>query len=271
MTLRVSSAKTKSRLLRLLVLVYVCATLFGGQHICEAALTLERPGVDVDWNRIPSTTANEAPTHDTTTASAPPRQTAPAEVKYGTSRLFGTVEIKSKMKNMPQWERVLRSCSGKTNLIENALKKSGRTRELQTWNSIRAAASNPPGMETIKAVNAFFNQWPYRTDMEVYGVIDYWGTPDEFIKNSGDCDCYSVTKFFALIDLGYPPEKLRIIVLKDTIRNLDHAVVGVYLGDEVYILDNMTNQVNTHERFRYYMPQLSMDQVYRWAHLPAKK
>jgi len=259
MTFSVYSAKTKSRNIRLLVLACICAIVISSR-VFAGSLTLERPDVDVNWNRIPAPAT-----------AAAPSQAAPVEIKFGPNRLFGTVEIRSKIKNLPQWERILRAHANKTNVIESALKSSGRARELQTWNTIRAAAPKPPTLETLRTVNAFFNQWPYRTDMEVYGVPDYWATPAEFISKSGDCEDYSITKMYALLDLGHPADQMRLVILKDTIRNLDHAVLAVYLNDNVYILDNMTNQVNTHERYRYYMPQLSMDSVFRWAHLPAKK
>ena len=34
---------------------------------------------------------------------------------------------------------------------------------------------------------------------------------------------------------------MRIVVLRDTIRNLAHAVLVVYLNDEAYVLDNLSN------------------------------
>ena len=259
MIFSVYSAKTKSRMFRLLVLACAYAIVTGGR-VFAGSLTLERPDVDVNWNRIP-----------TQATTAVPKENVPAEIKFSSNRLFGTVEIRSKIKNLPQWERILRANSSKTNVLENALKNSGRTKELQIWNAIRSSASKPPALDEVKAINTFFNQWPYRTDLEVYGVPDYWATPAEFIGKSGDCEDYAITKMYALMDLGYQADQLRLVILKDTIRNLDHAVLAVYINEDVYILDNMTNQVNTHERYRYYRPQLSMDSVFRWAHLPAKQ
>ena len=83
-------------------------------------------------------------------------------------------------------------------------------------------------------MNVLINRWPDRTDMDVWGVMDYWETPVEFFQKSGDCEDFAIAKYFALRDLGFPASQMRIVVLKDTLRNLDHAVTAVYLdGDAV--------------------------------------
>ena len=33
-------------------------------------------------------------------------------------------------------------------------------------------------LEQVKAVNVLINRWPYRTDMDVWGVMDYWERHD---------------------------------------------------------------------------------------------
>jgi predicted transglutaminase-like cysteine proteinase len=107
-------------------------------------------------------------------------------------------------------------------------------------------------------------------DKDVYGVTDYWATPGEFIKNSGDCEDYAITKMYALRQLGVNPEHLRIVALKDNIRNLDHAVLAVYIGGTIYILDNVTKLVLTHDKFQHYRPYFSVNAVYKWTHIPPK-
>ena len=122
-------------------------------------------------------------------------------------------------------------------------------------------------METLKAVNAFFNQWPYRLDIEVYGRSDYWASPGEFLKLSGDCEDYSIAKYFALKQLGFETQNMRIVVIKDRIRNIGHAVLAVYMDETVYILDNLSDLVLPHSRYRHYIPQYSVNGENRWAHI----
>lgn len=109
-------------------------------------------------------------------------------------------------------------------------------------------------LEQVKAVNVLINRWPYRTDMDVWGVMDYWETPVEFFQKSGDCEDFAIAKYFALRDLGFPASQMRIVVLKDTLRNLDHAVTAVYLDGDAWILDNLSNAVLSHKRLSHYRP-----------------
>jgi predicted transglutaminase-like cysteine proteinase len=60
---------------------------------------------------------------------------------------------------------------------------------------------------------------------------------------------------------------MRIVLLKDTIRNIAHAVLAVKLGDDTYILDNMSDLVLSHLKYMHYVPQYSVNEFYRWAHV----
>ncbi len=98
----------------------------------------------------------------------------------------------------------------------------------------------------MKTVNAYFNRWPYRLDIDVYGESEYWATPQEFLRLSGDCEDYSITKYYALKQLGVPVDRMRIVMLIDTIRGIAHAVLAVKQGDETYVLDNLSDLVLPH-------------------------
>lgn len=59
---------------------------------------------------------------------------------------------------------------------------------------------------------------------------------------------------------------MRIVVLKDTLRNLAHAVLVVYEGDDALVLDNLSNSVLSHKIYKQYVPQFSVNESSRWAH-----
>lgn len=186
-------------------------------------------------------------------------------------RLFGTVEFRGVLKNMPKWERVLAE-EKRASSFDKDLSKVMRPAVFTQWKELVERVSKASTMEKLRAVNVFFNRWPYRTDREVYGLEDYWATPYEFMKNSGDCEDYAIAKFFALKKLGVPVESMRVVALMDKIRNIGHAVLVVYVDDTAYILDNLTDLVLSHERFKQYAPQYSVNESYRWAHImPSNK
>lgn len=186
-------------------------------------------------------------------------------------RLFGTVEFRGALKNMPKWERILTE-EKRAPSFDKDLSKVMRPAVFAQWKELVERVSKASTMEKLRAVNVFFNRWPYRTDREVYGLEDYWATPYEFMKNSGDCEDYATAKFFALKKLGVPVESMRVVALMDKIRNIGHAVLVVYLDGNAYVLDNLTDLVLSHERFKQYAPQYSVNETYRWAHImPSNK
>ena len=178
-------------------------------------------------------------------------------------RLFKTVEFRGALKNLPKWDRVLKE-EGK-----NPTFKSDAVVKLK-WEALKEKAAGMSLKEKLKLVNDFFNRMPYRTDREVWGVEDYWETPREFIQKSGDCEDYSITKYYGLRDMGLPADDMRIVILQDTIRNLAHAVLVVFGDGTAYVLDNVSNVIMTHDRLGHYKPQYSLNEEYRWAHVPIK-
>lgn len=184
-------------------------------------------------------------------------------------RLFGTVEFRSPLKNLPKWERVRNLENEKPSFTEQGIASKNKD-VVARWNKLREKLKDAPLMEQAKGVNKFFNQWPYKTDREVWGVEDYWAVPREFLLNSGDCEDYAISKYYALRDLGVPKEKLRVVALKDTIRNIGHAVTVVYIDGDAYILDNLSNLVLSHKKLTLYAPQYSVNEDYLWRHVKPK-
>lgn len=193
-------------------------------------------------------------------------QAAPPSSRPTGIRLFNTIEFRGPLKNLPKWDRVLNVDRKTPGLIpERAL--GGRN---ALWGDLRAEWRGLSIMDKLRNVNSLFNQWPYRLDSEVWGVVDYWAAPIEFLRKSGDCEDYAITKYFALKQLGVPAADMRIVILLDSIRRLGHAILVVYTGGDAYVLDNLSNVVLSHQRYGHYVPQYSINEEYRWAHIPIK-
>ncbi len=193
---------------------------------------------------------------------------AEEKVKPEGVQLFGTIEFKTSLKALPQWNRVLSVADDQARRLSQC---SGAAcpPAAQSWQkALRQSKSQPP-LAQLKAVNRYFNQWPYRLDIERFGVIDHWATPVEFLSLSGDCEDYSIVKYFALKQLGFAGRDMRIVVVKDRIRNVGHAVLAVYIDHTAYILDNLSNLVLPHETYSHYLPQYSVNEAHGWAHIGA--
>ena len=93
----------------------------------------------------------------------------------------------------------------------------------------------------LKAVNDYFNNVRYATDMKVYKKRDYWATPWEFLgKDKGDCEDYVISKYFALIYLGVDSKKLFFTYVKSTKFRETHMVLTYFKTprSEPLVLDN---------------------------------
>ncbi len=186
---------------------------------------------------------------------------APPKVK-----LFGSIEFRGNIKTLKQWASV-KERHKKNPIFTPNFKLNSNT----TWDKLKEQTKGKSLLNQIKIVNTFWNQWPYRQDKDVYRKLDYWAAPYQFKKNSGDCEDYAIAKYYTLRELGFPMERLRVVVVKDTILNLAHAILAVYLDDNVYILDNLTRSVFPHTRFKNYIPQYSINEKHRWMHIKPKK
>ncbi len=73
-------------------------------------------------------------------------------------------------------------------------------------------------------------------------------------------------KFFLLRRLGFANDALRIVFVREGGPWVSHAVLAVYLDDDVYILDNQAEDVLPEERVSGYAPLYSVNETMRWAH-----
>jgi predicted transglutaminase-like cysteine proteinase len=202
---------------------------------------------------------------------APPATpSVPATQAAGASdskvQLFGTVEFKRPLSTLPGWLDLLKRNSMDPVFIPTRAFKKG-----VTWDNFKSKAPQGNKMELLRYVNSFWNTWPYVEDIVNWKQEDYWEIPAEFLKKSGDCEDYSIIKYFTLKELGVAPESMRIVVVRDTIRNFAHAVLVVYLNGDAFILDNLSNSVLSHTKLRQYSPQYSVNEFGRWAHMKGRK
>ena len=185
--------------------------------------------------------------------------------------LLGTTEFQAKsLAALPKWQRVLGRIDHERPTYEACSRASEACPSpgVFAWRSLIGTQIDRSPIDQLQAINEFFNDWRYRADDKNYGQRDYWATPLEFLRRSGDCEDYAIAKYVTLRELGFAPEHLRLVVVRDVARDLAHAVLAVYLDDQVYILDNLTRTVLPQERIAHYVPYYSVNETTRWAHVP---
>ena len=228
----------------------------------EPAPAIAQPSTAILEDEAPSSVVGGAISASATPASAPSKKML---------HLFGYVEFRGKIKNMPKWERVLNE-ERRRPTFEGDLNASLTPKVAENWLRLREKIKDAPVMEQMKAVNTFFNKWPYKTDIVLWRVEDYWATVREFVRKSGDCEDYAIAKYYALRSLGIPASQLRIVAVIEKIRGIGHAILVVFVNDNAYVLDNLSSMVLVHSRLTNYEPKFSVNEEFRWAHVkPLKK
>jgi len=107
------------------------------------------------------------------------------------------------------------------------------------------------GEEDIKklnTVNTWVNFIKYKSDKKVYGVSDYWATLYEFVgKNMGDCEDYTIAKYYILKELGVDPKRMKftyVIYKNKKGKKISHMVLSYFKvaqpksKEDILILDN---------------------------------
>jgi predicted transglutaminase-like cysteine proteinase len=75
----------------------------------------------------------------------------------------------------------------------------------------------------------------------------------------GDCEDYAIAKFVGLQEAGVSPDDLRIVILRDDVRDEDHAVVAARLDGNWLILDNRHMVMIADQQVRRYRPVFLVD------------
>jgi len=84
------------------------------------------------------------------------------------------------------------------------------------------------------------------TDLEIYGVDEYWTLP----VTRGDCEDYALLKRHRLMKLGWPASALLMTVVKDE-KGEGHAILTARTLQGDFILDNKIDAVRPWSRTPY--------------------
>ena len=98
----------------------------------------------------------------------------------------------------------------------------------------------------LTKVNDFFNQLIFIDDIKLWGKEDFWATPLEFIgAGAGDCEDFSIAKYFTLRELGIAEHKLRLVYVKAIALDQLHMVVAYYPtpSSVPLLLDNLDSEI----------------------------
>lgn len=184
--------------------------------------------------------------------------------------LFGSVSIRaSEAFRLPRWaearDRIaedlatLAACADRPTTCSDPA--------VREWAALLRHASRLGRRDQLRAINLHANRRSYMRDGPNWGAGDYWASPLEFLKRSGDCEDYAIFKYASLRALGFAADDLRIVVLRDLRREVDHAVLTVHVDGEIFVLDNLDDAIRTEHELPHYRPYYAVNESAGWVHL----
>ncbi len=110
-----------------------------------------------------------------------------------------------------------------------------------TLNTALESLKDKSDLEKLQGVNDFYNQVLYTSDLQNFGMHDYWATPLEFLgRYRGDCEDYVIAKYFALRHLGIESSELYFSYVKSLKYREAHMVLTYFPTPQAVplVLDN---------------------------------
>lgn len=118
---------------------------------------------------------------------------------------------------------------------------------MHDWQTLLEENSKSDDWNNINNINTFINaNIGYEADLSLWGKEDYWASPVETIgRGRGDCEDYAIAKFFSLLALGVPEEKLRLMYVRQLDVNQPHMVLTYFENKSAIplVLDNYNPRI----------------------------
>ena len=156
-----------------------------------------------------------------------------------------------------------------TELLNNTEQKYGRSARLRllAWENLIITDNSQTELEKLEKVNQFFNQMEFVEDIDHWGDKDYWATPIEFLgTQGGDCEDFTIAKYFTLKAMGVEEEKLNLTYVKALTYNVHHMVLTYFStpGSEPLVLDNIVADIKPASQRRDLLPIYSFNGTGLW-------
>ena len=140
-------------------------------------------------------------------------------------------------------------------------------KRLEAWVRLIRDDQSKTDREKLDKVNDFFNQLEFVDDIYHWKQNDYWATPIELLStDGGDCEDFSIGKYFTLKVMGVPESKLNMTYVKAVRLNQAHMIVTYYEkpGAEPLILDNLNKKIKPASQRKDLVPIYSFNGTSLW-------
>jgi predicted transglutaminase-like cysteine proteinase len=160
-------------------------------------------------------------------------------------------------------------------MLASLQRHGGAATVFRDWRQVIDDSRALGAQDRLRRINEFFNRKiQFADDSLVWGQPDYWATPIETLaRGRGDCEDFTIAKYFSLLDAGVPNEQLRLIYVKARIGGpastvtQAHMVLAYYAEPdaEPLILDNLITDIRPASRRPDLQPVFSFSSQGIWS------
>ena len=139
---------------------------------------------------------------------------------------------------------------------------------VREWRELLYSLESKAIDDKLYQINRFFNRFDFVDDLVHWQQKDYWATPIEFIATgAGDCEDYTIAKYFSLIELGIPEQQLRLMYVTALELRQPHMVLAYYETPTSIplVLDNINRRILPANKRRDLSPIYSFNGNGLWA------
>ncbi len=181
---------------------------------------------------------------------------------------FNSMETEStNLKPFKKWLSALERYTRERSKVKGDCKASKLNKcHYNKWMKFLKKISAEDKWTQVKEVNRYMNQAKYITDRDNWGKKDYWSSPGEFFARFGDCEDYAIAKFLSLKMLGFKPDEIRVVAVKDLNLKVGHAIAVILVKGKAFVLDNQIKQVVAASKIKHYQPVFSISTEKWWRH-----
>jgi len=128
-------------------------------------------------------------------------------------------------------------------------------------------------LSQVKLANTLINdpsQHPYKEDINNWNTNEYWETPFEFLKKSGDAEDFAIAKYFLLKAAGVPAASMQIIAVRiKSLSGIGHVILAVTVDDSrTLVLDNRVAAVLDAKLVKdEFKPAIGINENKWWAYI----
>ena len=182
--------------------------------------------------------------------------------------LFGSDEVYSpSVRRFKQWTDMLARAAAERKDAGDVCRSSSELHCVPAeWRRLIERLRGLDLRRKIALANQAMNRHPYVPTAANWHRAMYWESPFEFLRYGGQCQDYAIAKYLLLRAAGVPARQMRMVVLRDTSIDRDHAVLAVYVDGQPMLLDNLRRDIAPARAIRDYRPYYSINENGWWTH-----